>query len=99
MKKVEYSGSNIDVANADLPKLINGFTFLKRECNPCSALQNSYNCPFSLNGDNVSSVWSYLWKLDNKFPLIEDVDGEIKTSILTDDIIQKKIYYGTKNMN
>jgi hypothetical protein len=107
MEKVEYSesGSNIIntvIANIDLPKLINGFTFLKEECNPCSALQNSYNCPFSLNtgnGDNVSSVWSYLWKLDNKFPLLEDVDGEIKTSILTDDMIQKKIYYGTKNMN
>jgi hypothetical protein len=77
MQKIEYTGynsvsggmkSNITpVSNSMLPKVVNGFKFLKGECNPCVALNDprNYSCPFSINtgnGDNVSSIWDLLWK-------------------------------------
>ena len=77
MKKIEYTGynsfsggmkSNITpVSNSMLPTVVNGFKFLKGECNPCVALNDprNYSCPFSINtgnGDNVSSIWDLLWK-------------------------------------
>lgn len=52
-----------------LPTLIDGFTFLKEPCNPCSILNEdilTYNCPFSLNigdGGSVSAIWEYLWDI------------------------------------
>lgn len=54
------------VENKDIPSLVNGFKFLKSECNPCLALNrpSDYSCPFSLNvgdGGDVSSVWKMLW--------------------------------------
>jgi len=54
------------VENKDVPSLVNGFKFLKGECNPCVALNrpSDYSCPFSLNvgdGGDVSSVWKMLW--------------------------------------
>ena len=58
-----------DVNPETLPSLIDGFTFLKEPCNPCSILNEdilSYNCPFSLNigdGGTVSTIWAYLWDI------------------------------------
>jgi len=56
------------VENKDIPSLVNGFKFLKAECNPCVALNrpSDYSCPFSLNvgdGGDVSSVWKMLWDM------------------------------------
>jgi hypothetical protein len=80
MQKVVYTGYNgingsivsriTPIANADIPKEVNGFKFLKSECNPCSALDDpaDYSCPFSLdvgNGPEVSSVWKQLWGLNS----------------------------------
>ena len=77
MQKIEYTGynsvsggmkSNITpVSNSMLPTVVNGFKFLKEECNPCVALNDphNYSCPFSINtgnGDKVSSIWDMLWK-------------------------------------
>ena len=77
MQKIEYTGYNsvsggmkstvTPVSNSELPKVVNGFKFLKEECNPCVALQDppNYSCPFSINtgnGYNVSSIWDMLWK-------------------------------------
>ena len=54
------------VDNADIPTLVDGFKFLKGDCNPCLALNDpaNYSCPFSINvgdGGEVSSVWKNLW--------------------------------------
>jgi len=80
MQKVVYTGYNgingsivsriTPIANADIPKEVNGFKFLKTECNPCSALDDpaNYSCPFSLdvgNGAEVSEVWKQLWGLNS----------------------------------
>jgi len=57
------------VEPAALPALINGFSFLKKPCNPCAILNENifkYNCPFSLNigdGGEVSPIWAHLWGL------------------------------------
>jgi hypothetical protein len=58
-----------EVDPEQLPTLIDGFTFLKEPCNPCSILNEdilTYNCPFSLNigdGGTVSTIWAYLWDI------------------------------------
>ena len=57
------------IENKDVPSVVNGFKFLKGECNPCSALNSpsDYSCPFSLNvgdGQDVSTVWKMLWGLN-----------------------------------
>jgi hypothetical protein len=93
MEKIEYTGydgingsilSNVTPVNdADLPNLINGFTFLNTKCNPCTALENSYTCPFALNTGNgieVSSVWKYLWNLNNDLTPISDSTNESNSS-------------------
>jgi hypothetical protein len=49
-----------------LPTLINGFKFLDKPCNPCTALDATpnYKCPFSLDGGKkVSFAWQKLWGL------------------------------------
>jgi len=56
------------VPDAEIPKLVPGFKFLKGECNPCVALNDpaNYSCPFSLNvgdGGEVSTIWKDLWGL------------------------------------
>lgn len=76
LNKVLYTGYNgfdghmieniTPIQNKDIPSLVNGFTFLNGQCNPCSALNNppEYSCPFSLNvgdGNEVSNVWQMLW--------------------------------------
>ena len=78
-----YMVQNYEQVKAeDLPVLINGFSFLKEPCNPCSILNEDilkYNCPFSLDvgdGGTVSGIWTYLWGLETKptlFPEKEDV--------------------------
>jgi len=72
---VGYDGINgsmiqnvTEVSNADIPGLVPGFKFLKDECNPCLALNDTadYSCPFSLNvgdGGEVSTIWKNLWGL------------------------------------
>ena len=80
MQKVVYTGYNgvngsivskiTPISNADIPKEVTGFKFLKSECNPCSALDDpaNYSCPFSLdvgNGTEVSEVWKQLWGLNS----------------------------------
>lgn len=57
------------IENKDVPSVVNGFKFLKGECNPCLALNSpsDYSCPFSLNvgdGEDVSTVWKMLWGLN-----------------------------------
>jgi len=89
MEKIEYTGYNsvsggmksivTPVSNSELPKVVNGFKFLKGDCNPCVALQDppDYSCPFSINtgnGYNVSSIWDMLWKKtgDGKYGVSTD---------------------------
>jgi len=51
----------------NLEKLIPGFKFLNKPCNPCTALENppNYNCSFKLDisgsDPGVSPIWKYLW--------------------------------------
>jgi hypothetical protein len=49
----------------ELEKKIPHFEFIKKECNPCSFLNNppQYDCPFQLNNESPSEVWKYLWKI------------------------------------
>lgn len=97
MQKVEYTGYNgvngsivskvTPIANADIPKQVNGFKFLKSECNPCSALDDpaNYSCPFSLdvgNGTEVSEVWQQLWGLNSSGSM---TPGATKTDALSPD--------------
>jgi hypothetical protein len=80
MQKVVYTGYNgvngslvsrvTPIANADIPKQVNGFKFLKGPCNPCEAISDNanYSCPFSLNvgdGYQVSDVWQQLWGVNS----------------------------------
>ena len=95
MQKVEYTGYNgvngsivskvTPIANADIPKQVTGFKFLKSECNPCSALDDpaNYSCPFSLdlgNGTEVSEVWQQLWGLNSSGSM---TPGATKTDALS----------------
>jgi len=91
--KAGYDGVNgaiqtvySDVNDADLPGLVAGFSFLKGECNPCSALgsEPKYDCPFSLHDGKkgVSGIWAYLWKLDSgddgkEFPILKGLKSEL----------------------
>ena len=80
------------VSDADIPKLVPGFKFLKGECNPCGALDDpaNYSCPFSLNvgdGGEVSTIWKNLWGLQGssasgssnkkQFPLLNELKNEL----------------------
>ena len=100
MQKVLYTGyngvngsivSNITpIANADIPKQVTGFKFLKSECNPCSALDDpaDYSCPFSLNlgnGTEVSGVWKQLWGLNSTGSI---TPGAIKTDALSPENVK-----------
>jgi hypothetical protein len=95
MQKVIYTGYNgvngsivsnvTPLANADVPKQVTGFKFLKSECNPCSALDDpaDYSCPFSLdlgNGTEVSEVWKQLWGLNSSGSM---TPGATKTDALS----------------
>ena len=64
LKKIQINGYNLwngykneqitTVANEDIPNEMPGFSFVDGPCNPCSALDLDYSCPFQLNvgGDN-----------------------------------------------
>jgi hypothetical protein len=78
MEKIVYTGYNLRngyknstttlLRNEDLPKEIPGFSFVKKSCNPCLALNNpmDYSCPFTINikGNNsISDIWKERWNL------------------------------------
>jgi len=99
MQKVVYTGYNgvngsivsrvTPIANADIPKEVTGFKFLKSECNPCSALDDpaNYSCPFSLdvgNGAEVSEVWKQLWGLNSTGSM---TPGTTKTDSLSPETV------------
>jgi hypothetical protein len=50
-----------------LEKIIPGFKFIGKKCNPCKALNfpADYSCPFSIDisGNEISPIWKYLWGL------------------------------------
>jgi len=55
----------------DLEKIIPGFTFLNKPCNPCGALASTpdYSCAYRLRVKDkapfISSVWQYLWGIND----------------------------------
>jgi hypothetical protein len=63
----EHVKKIIPVDYNNLEKLIPGFKFLKKPCNPCEAMEDpaNYNCPFQLDisgsDPGVSDIWKYLW--------------------------------------
>ena len=66
----------------EIPKVLNGFKFINKPCNPCS---NLYDCPFTLNvgdGGEISPIWSYLWKLNknHNFNLNDNKNYNITTN-------------------
>jgi hypothetical protein len=61
---MNYDSQTIDPK--DMEKEIQGFSFVKGECNPCVALDGDNSCPFRLNikGDNnISETWKVIWGL------------------------------------
>jgi hypothetical protein len=69
----------------DLEKIIPGFTFLNKPCNPCGALaaDPDYSCAYKLRVKDkppfISDVWQYLWGINDN-PL------ESQPSFLTENI-------------
>jgi hypothetical protein len=69
----------------DLEKIIPGFTFLNKPCNPCGAVaaDPDYSCAYRLRVKDkppfVSDVWQYLWGINDN-PL------ESQPSFLTQNI-------------
>jgi hypothetical protein len=58
-----------DIAFKDIPNEVPGFSFVRGECNPCSALNApaDYSCPFNLNVEGnheISDVWKELWQVN-----------------------------------
>jgi hypothetical protein len=68
-----------------LEKIIPGFTFLNKPCNPCGALASNpdYSCAYRLRVKDkppfISDVWQHLWGINDN-PL------ESQPSFLTDNI-------------
>ena len=55
-----YEKTNLK--NGDLERVIPGFKFTKGTCNPCSALNGDYSCPFTVSSfGSTSDVWKHLW--------------------------------------
>jgi hypothetical protein len=102
MQKIEYLGydglngsmnkSVVELKNAEIPKEVAGFSFIKSECNPCVALNDvpDYSCPFSINtgnGTEISDIWKNLWGLSgdsentstkkNDFPILSKLRDEL----------------------
>jgi hypothetical protein len=69
----------------DLEKIIPGFTFLNKPCNPCGSMADipDYSCAYRLRVKDkppfISSVWQYLWGINDN-PL------ESQPSFLTENI-------------
>lgn len=69
----------------NLEKIIPGFTFLNKPCNPCGAIASDpdYSCAYRLRVKDkspfISNVWQYLWGINDN-PL------ESQPSFLTENI-------------
>jgi hypothetical protein len=76
MEKTLFKGMNlwngytntktISLKPEELTNEIPGFSFVSNPCNPCSAIDGNFNCPFILNVDNnanISDPWKVLWGL------------------------------------
>lgn len=111
MQKVVYTGYNgvngslvskvTPIANADIPKEVNGFKFLKSECNPCNTLDDpaDYSCPFSLDlgsGTEVSEVWQQLWGLNSSGSM---TPGATKTDSLSPETVSKTSSMYSSSLN
>ena len=55
----------------DLEKIIPGFTFLNKPCNPCGSMAENpdYSCAYRLRVKDkppfISSIWQYLWGIND----------------------------------
>jgi hypothetical protein len=72
-----YYKTNIE--NQNIPNIVPGFSFINEPCNPCSALDSDYSCPFEIKikkdkysdlGSNsdfrqigISKIWKELWSI------------------------------------
>lgn len=78
----KYSLTDKDKKTIDynqLESLVPGFKFINGACDPCDALNQSYNCPFKVT-DKTSDVWSNIWGLtesDNQYPLLSGLKTEL----------------------
>lgn len=78
LKKKIYTGMNLwngymnsittIIKPKDIPKEMPGFSFIKKPCNPCVALNTpgDFSCPFKINvkgDDSISEPWKQLWNL------------------------------------
>ena len=97
MQKIIYNKNGdktiTNINNSDIPKEVNGFKFLKGECNPCGPLSDpaSYSCPFSLNignGSEVSTSWQHLWGINSEG---DSTHGLKKTDKLSPENISSMI--------
>jgi hypothetical protein len=94
LERIRYTGKGIfgeqtekqtQVDYNDLEKIIPGFTFLNKPCNPCGAIAATpdYSCAYRLRVKNkppfISDVWQYLWGINDN-PL------ESQPSFLTENI-------------
>jgi hypothetical protein len=76
LERIKYTGKGgifseqtkkvVPVDFNDLEKIIPGFTFLNKPCNPCGAMASNpdYSCSYNLpikKQPLISSVWKYLW--------------------------------------
>ena len=65
---VNYKNSTTTILNPkDIPNEMPGFSFVKGACNPCSAFDGDFSCPFRLKiakeSDDISKPWKQLWNL------------------------------------
>jgi len=64
-----YMNSTTTIVNPeDIPNEMPGFSFVKSPCNPCSAFDGDFSCPFRLktgeDGESdISEPWKQLWNL------------------------------------
>jgi len=95
LEKIRYTGKGgifgeqtekvTPVDYNDLEKIIPGFTFLNKPCNPCGAIAANpdYSCAYRLRVKDkppfISDVWQYLWGINDN-PL------ESQPSFLTENI-------------
>jgi hypothetical protein len=78
MEKTVYNdnmNSTTTIVNSeDIPNEMPGFSFVKSPCNPCSAFDGDFSCPFRLNVkakppsveedyNSISEPWKQLWNL------------------------------------
>ena len=66
--RVNYTTTTTIVNPEDIPKEMPGFSFVKGPCNPCSAFDGDFSCPFRLKikdetNNSISKPWKQLWNL------------------------------------